>query len=351
MPASASSTARKTAPACSARRRSRSSTASCSLPEGTRYQVLAPVVRGRKGEYDTLLEDLSGQGYVRARIDGEVVVIDEFLKREERLARYEQHKIEIIVDRLVQREGIDRRLTDSLETALRLAEGVAEIEIIRERRQPGRERDDDVLAAPLVPDVRSQLRRARAAQLLVQLAVRRVPDVRRPRHHVRDRPRARHPRPRPVDQRRRDRAVAGRPHPVLLADARRGRPGQRHRPRRAVVEAHGEAAEGPAARRLGQGHRQVPEPLRTHPAVLHRVRGRDPVDQAAPRGLRERVVARAVRGLHARGAVPRVRRAPGSSRRRSRSPSTARTSPRSATSRSSTAPSSSPASSCPSATA
>jgi len=101
------------------------------LAEGTRFQVLAPVVRGRKGEYDTLLEDLSGQGFVRARIDGEVVVIDEFLKREERLARYEQHTIEIVVDRLVQRDGIERRLTDSLETALRLAEGVAEVEIIK----------------------------------------------------------------------------------------------------------------------------------------------------------------------------------------------------------------------------
>jgi excinuclease ABC subunit A len=100
------------------------------LPEGTRFQVLAPVVRGRKGEYEKLLEDISGQGFVRARIDGEVVIIDEFLKREERLARYEQHRIEIVVDRLVQREGLDRRLTDSLEAALRLAEGVAEIEII-----------------------------------------------------------------------------------------------------------------------------------------------------------------------------------------------------------------------------
>ena len=100
------------------------------LPDGTRFQVLAPVVRGRKGEYDTLLEDLSGQGYVRARIDGEVVDIDEFLKRDHRLARYEQHKIEIVVDRLVRRDGIARRLTDSLETALRLADGVAEVELV-----------------------------------------------------------------------------------------------------------------------------------------------------------------------------------------------------------------------------
>ena len=100
------------------------------LPEGSRFQVLAPVVRGRKGEYDTLLADLSGQGFVRARIDGDTVDIAEFLGRGERLARYEQHTIEIVVDRLVRREGIERRLTDSLETALKLADGVAEVEIV-----------------------------------------------------------------------------------------------------------------------------------------------------------------------------------------------------------------------------
>jgi excinuclease ABC subunit A len=100
------------------------------LPEGTRFQVLAPVVRGRKGEYETMLEDLSAQGYVRARIDGETFEIAEFLKEGERLARYEQHTIEVVVDRLVRREGIERRLTDSVETALRLAEGVVEIEVV-----------------------------------------------------------------------------------------------------------------------------------------------------------------------------------------------------------------------------
>ena len=100
------------------------------LPEGTRFQVLAPVVRGRKGEYETLLEDLSAQGFVRARIDGDTVEISEFLKDGERLARYEQHTIEVVVDRLVRRDGIERRLTDSVETALKLAEGVVEIEIV-----------------------------------------------------------------------------------------------------------------------------------------------------------------------------------------------------------------------------
>src|SRR5262245_9832614 len=100
------------------------------LADGTRFQVLAPVVRGRKGEYETLLEDLQAEGYVRARIDGETQDIAEFLKGGDRLARYEQHTIEIVVDRLVKREGIERRLTDSVETALKLAEGVVEIELV-----------------------------------------------------------------------------------------------------------------------------------------------------------------------------------------------------------------------------
>jgi excinuclease ABC subunit A len=99
------------------------------LPEGTRFQVLAPVVRGRKGEYEGLLADLAGQGFARARIDGEMVELAD-LAADHRLERYEQHSIEVVVDRLVAREGIERRLTDSLETALRLAEGVAEIQLV-----------------------------------------------------------------------------------------------------------------------------------------------------------------------------------------------------------------------------
>jgi len=104
------------------------------LPDGTRFQVLAPVVRGRKGEYHALLDELAGQGFTRARVDGEVVDLPAKLQ----LERYEQHKIEVVVDRLVRRAGIERRLTDSLETALKLAEGVAEVEIVpkNEKAEP-----------------------------------------------------------------------------------------------------------------------------------------------------------------------------------------------------------------------
>ncbi len=96
------------------------------LPQGTRFQVLAPVVRGRKGEYQRLVDELAGQGFTRARVDGELVDLPTKLQ----LERYEQHTIEVVVDRLVRRAGIERRLTDSLETALKLAEGVAEVEIV-----------------------------------------------------------------------------------------------------------------------------------------------------------------------------------------------------------------------------
>jgi excinuclease ABC subunit A len=89
--------------------------------------VLAPVVKGRKGEYESLLNDFAGQGFVRARIDGEIVDITEFLKTDQKLGRYDQHTIEIVIDRLVAKGDNRRRLTDSMETALKFGEGVAQI--------------------------------------------------------------------------------------------------------------------------------------------------------------------------------------------------------------------------------
>ena len=103
------------------------------LPEGSRFQVLAPVVRGRKGEYESLFEELAGQGYARARVDGTIYELSEIPK----LARYEAHTIEVVVDRLVLRKGIERRLTDSLETALKLADGVAEVQVVPRSEQSG----------------------------------------------------------------------------------------------------------------------------------------------------------------------------------------------------------------------
>src|SRR5580700_5077625 len=89
------------------------------LAEGTRFEVLAPVVRGRKGEYSGLLDDLAKQGFARVRIDGMAVELAE--RSEAALARYEQHTIEVVVDRLVRRGNIRQRLTESIETALGLS--------------------------------------------------------------------------------------------------------------------------------------------------------------------------------------------------------------------------------------
>jgi len=94
------------------------------LPEGTRYLVLAPVIRGRKGEYQDLFEELQQQGFARARVDGEVVQLAEAPQLEKKL----KHDIEVVVDRLVARDGVRQRLTDSVETALRLAEGLVLVE-------------------------------------------------------------------------------------------------------------------------------------------------------------------------------------------------------------------------------
>jgi excinuclease ABC subunit A len=101
------------------------------LPEGTRFQVLAPVVRGRKGEYEKLLKDLAARGFARARVDGEVRDLSEPI----RLDRYYKHDIEVVVDRLVAKPGIRRRVADSIETALELTEGIAAIAV----RTDGRE--------------------------------------------------------------------------------------------------------------------------------------------------------------------------------------------------------------------
>jgi len=95
------------------------------LPGGTRFEVLAPIVRGRKGEYSALLDDMAKQGFARVRVDGVPVELAD--RAGVSLARYEQHTIEVVVDRLVRRDGIRQRLTESIETALALTGGTAEV--------------------------------------------------------------------------------------------------------------------------------------------------------------------------------------------------------------------------------
>jgi len=96
------------------------------LEEGTRIQILAPVVRGRKGEYTKLIQDAKKSGYVRIRIDGEVMDINDEIK----LDKKRKHTIEIVVDRLIVRPGIQKRLTDSIETCLNLSGGLLVVDVI-----------------------------------------------------------------------------------------------------------------------------------------------------------------------------------------------------------------------------
>ncbi len=97
-----------------------------SYPEGTKLQLLAPIVRGRKGRHEKVLESALKSGYVRVRIDGEMYELSDEIT----LEKNNKHNIEIVVDRLVVKEGLEKRLTDSLEQALNIANGLAYADII-----------------------------------------------------------------------------------------------------------------------------------------------------------------------------------------------------------------------------
>jgi excinuclease ABC subunit A len=106
------------------------------LAEGARFMVLAPVVRGRKGEYGKLLEDLRADGFARVKIDERVRMLEESIVLDKRY----KHDISVVVDRLVMRHDVRKRLADSIETAVGLAEGLVEIEIVgSSREEPGGE--------------------------------------------------------------------------------------------------------------------------------------------------------------------------------------------------------------------
>ncbi len=199
------------------------------LPEGTRLLVLGPLIKDRKTEGDRVFDAARRQGFVRVRVDGEMVDIADAPK----LDKYKRHSIEVVVDRYIVRhadapEGAERapdgrpidpesgqvipdpdagRLADSVETALRSGRGRR-----AHRAGPARRRGPVLRGAALQREVQLPVRRvhgrrARAAQLLVQLAARRLPVVHRPRDAPRDRPRPRRAGPVEEPGERRARAV------------------------------------------------------------------------------------------------------------------------------------------------
>jgi excinuclease ABC subunit A len=125
------------------------------LEEGTKFMVLAPIVRGRKGEYDRLLDTMRAEGWARARIDGEIRRLDEMAG--EKLDKKYKHDVSIVIDRLVMKEGLRKRLTEAIEGASGLADGLVEVEVLKEEAGEVGPREKGVKGAKgageLPPDV------------------------------------------------------------------------------------------------------------------------------------------------------------------------------------------------------
>ncbi|MBD1851656.1 excinuclease ABC subunit UvrA [Leptolyngbya sp. FACHB-711] len=122
------------------------------LPDRTRFQILAPVVRGKKGTHKKLLSGLAAEGFVRVRVDGEVRELSDNIE----LEKNQFHDVEIVVDRLVKKDGIQERLVDSLSTCLKRSEGVAIVEVFSD--------ENKVIALPTNPDLQLAVLPSMAAE-------------------------------------------------------------------------------------------------------------------------------------------------------------------------------------------
>ena len=297
------------------------------LEEGQRFQVLAPVIRGRKGEYIELFRQLQAQGFSRARVNGETYTLD----APPTLDKQKKHTIEVVVDRLAVKASSKRRLTDSVETALGLASGLVLFDFVDlPAKDPGRElRFSEKMACPNEHPIDT--------------------DELEPRSFSFNSPFGACPACHGLGTRMEVDPELVVPNPQATLGEGAIQPwSQAHvadyflRLMGALGDELGfdlntpwEDLSAKAQRSLLQGHadqgpRRHPQPLRPRAGLLRRVRGRDQLHRApAPRG-RVRHQPRAVRGLHARGARAPPAPAAGSSRCRWRCPSAAATSPRSA---------------------
>ena len=278
-----------------------------SLEEGRKFQVLAPMIRGRKGEYLELFRQLQTQGFSRARVNGETYTLDE----PPTLDKQKKHTIEVVVDRLAVKASAKRRLTDSVETALGLASGLVLFDFVDlPAKDPGREmRFSEKMACPnehpldtdeLEPRSFSFNSPFGACQQCHGLGTRMevdpelvVPDPQATlgegaiqpwsQAHV-------------ADYFLRLMGALG---DELGFDL--NTPWADLTPQAAAV-----AAPGPR----DQGPRRHPQPLRPAAGLLRRVRGRPELHRAAPPGGGVRHQPGALRGLHARGALPGLCREP-----------------------------------------
>ena len=265
------------------------------LEAGSRFQVLAPVIRERKGEYSELFRQLQTQGFSRARVDGVV----HSLAEPPTLKKQEKHTIEVVVDRLAVKSDAKRRLTDSIETALRLSSGLVTLEFVDlPEDDPHRERMfsehlaclyDDLSFEELEPRSFSFNSPFGACPECTGLGTRMEVDPELIVVGPVDDPRG-----------RRHRAVVQRPHQRLLRATARGLGrGARVHPRRLLGVAVGQGEEGDPAGQRWPGARSVQEPLRPGAQLPHGLRGGHPLRPAPARRGRHRHESRAVRGLHA----------------------------------------------------
>lgn len=270
------------------------------LPEGSRFQVLSPLVRERKGEFVDLFADLQTKGYSRARVDGETIQLSEPPK----LKKQEKHTIEVVIDRLTVKDSAKRRLTDSVETALGLSGGMVVLDFVDlPEDDPERERMysehlycpyDDLSFEELEPRSFSFNSPFGACPDCTGIGTRMEVD---PELIVPDEEKS-------LDE--------GAIHPWSHGHTKEyfGSTDQRPRRRPRIPYGHplGRAAaarqEGPAPRPQDPDRGPLPQPLRAGARVHHaRIRRRGAVRQAAALRRRERLQPGALRGLHARGAL------------------------------------------------
>ena len=239
------------------------------LPEGTRFMVLAPIVRGRKGEYGKLFDELRAEGFSRVVVDGELRLLEEPIVLDKKF----KHDISLVVDRLVMRDDIRKRLADSIETAVALADGMVEVETVpREGEAPERWLYSEKFACPdhgpVIPELEPRIFSFNsphgACERCTGLGSQMEID-----------PELVVPDPDADDRRGRDRAVGD----VVLELLRAARPGAgrrvRHQPRMSLGEALARRAGALPLRHQRQADPHLlPQPLRAQAVLCHPLRRR-----------------------------------------------------------------------------
>ena len=281
------------------------------LGEGSRLLVLGPAVRGRKGEYHQLLQEIRKQGFNRVRVDGEMYLLDE--DPEIPMERYKQHDIDVVVDRLVLGPEQRTRLVDSLETASKLGQGTVLIV------DATGEREDLLMSqAYACPYDGTQVAEPEPRNFSFNSPYGACPTCTGLGHAAGRRPRPPDPGPGAQPARGGDRALE--PLPVLLPGAAGGAGGDpRHRPRPSLEGPPPQAAgPGPARERAAEAVVRVSQPLRAAPPLPGDVRGRPRQRSAPVRRDRVRLPEAGPGEVPGRASPAPPAGEPGSSRPRSR---------------------------------